>query len=72
MEIREIPAELVEEVANYPAQRYDNAFDETVCQSKVMIGGRTYAVRVFVNFTKNPPTVISVYRTSKIDKYWRD
>ena len=72
MEIRKIPAELVEMIANCPDQQYDNASDETVCQSKMPIGGKTYIVRVFVNFKKNPPAVISVYRTSKIDKYWRD
>ncbi len=29
-----------------------------------------YLVRVFVNISKDPPVVITVYRTSKIDKYY--
>jgi hypothetical protein len=31
-----------------------------------------YLVRVFVNILRNPNLVITVYRTSKIEKYWRD
>ena len=29
-----------------------------------------YLVRVFVNLAKEPPLVITVYRTSKIEKYY--
>ena len=68
---RDIPAEMVLEVVKNPAQKYNNDIDETICQSKVSLGEKTYLLRVFVNFTKKPPVVISVYRTSKIKKYWR-
>ena len=41
------------------------------CQSVVEIGRKPYLVRVMVNETASPPTVVTVYRTSKIEKYWR-
>ena len=71
IEDREIPVDMVLAVVKNPAQKYFNDIDETVCQSKVIFGEKTYLLRVFVNFAKNPPVVISVYRTSKINKYWR-
>ncbi|MBA3493262.1 MAG: hypothetical protein H0T87_03840, partial [Gammaproteobacteria bacterium] len=43
-----------------------------VCyQSIVEIDQKPYLVRVMVNETAYPPTVVTVYRTSKIEKYWR-
>jgi hypothetical protein len=71
IEDRDIPTEMVLEVAKNPEQKYNNEIDETVCQSKVIFGEKSYLLRVFVNFTKNPPIITSVYRTSKIKKYWR-
>jgi hypothetical protein len=32
---------------------------------------KTYLVRVFVDVDREPPEVVTVYRTSKIAKYWR-
>jgi hypothetical protein len=71
IEDRDIPTEMVLEVVKNPEQKYNTEIDETVCQSKVIFGKQTYLLRVFVNFTKNPPIIISMYRTSKIKKYWR-
>lgn len=43
-----------------------------VCyQSKVEINQQPYLVRVMVNETVTPPKVVTVYRTSKINKYWK-
>lgn len=69
---RDIPVEMVLEVVKNPAQKYNNDIDETVCQSKVVWEEKTYLLRVFVNFTKKPPVIISAYRTNKIEKYWRE
>ena len=69
---RDIPIEMVLEVVKNPEQKYNYDTDETICQSRVIFGEKTYLLRVFMNFTKTPPVVISVYRTSKILKYWRD
>ena len=71
-EDRDIPSEMVLQVAMNPEQTYNNDVDETVCQSKVTFGDKIYLLRVFVNFTENPSVIISVYRTSKIEKYWRN
>jgi len=32
---------------------------------------KTYLLRVFVDIDPRPPHVVTVYRTSKIEKYWR-
>ncbi len=32
--------------------------------------GKVYLLRAMVNETANPPVVVTVYRTSKIEKYW--
>jgi hypothetical protein len=33
---------------------------------------RLYLVRVIVDVDRQPPEVVTVYRTSKIEKYWRN
>jgi hypothetical protein len=45
-----------------------------VYQSRVAFEGlsKAYLLRVFVDFDRQPPEVVTVYRTSKIEKYWRD
>ncbi len=43
-----------------------------VLQSRIALQGKTYLVRVFVDVDRKPPEVMTVYRTSKIEKYWRD
>jgi hypothetical protein len=45
--------------------------DITCYQSRVEISEKTYLLRVMVNETMNPAVVVTVYRTSKIGKYWR-
>jgi len=42
-----------------------------VYQSRTEFGepGRTYLLRVFVDIDRTPATVVTAYRTSKIDKY---
>jgi hypothetical protein len=32
---------------------------------------KTYLLRIFVDIDREPPHVVTVYRTSKIEKYWR-
>jgi hypothetical protein len=38
-------------------------------QSIITMNEKPYLVRLIVE-TGDPPTVITVYRTSRIDKYW--
>ncbi|BAC88503.1 gsr0562 [Gloeobacter violaceus PCC 7421] len=33
--------------------------------------GKTYLLRAYVNSSVEPARVVTVYRTSKIEKYWR-
>lgn len=41
-------------------------------QSQIDFGdGRIFLSRVIVADDVDPPVVVTVYRTSKIDKYWR-
>lgn len=44
-----------------------------VYQSKLEMGEplKMYLLRVFVDINPKPPAVVTVYRTSKIEKYWR-
>jgi hypothetical protein len=32
---------------------------------------KTYVLRIFVDIDRNPPEVVTVYKTSKLEKYWR-
>jgi hypothetical protein len=33
--------------------------------------GRIYRLRVFVDIDRQPAEVVTAYRTSKVDKYWK-
>ena len=41
-----------------------------IYQSLVAIAGKNYLIRIFVNSLKHPNLVITVYKTSKISKYY--
>ena len=70
---RQIPREIVESVLNTPHQIVDEYGDKKAYQSKIDFGGgKVYLVRVVVDDTVDPKSVITVYRTSKITKYWRE
>ena len=66
---RRIPQDLVEQVIADPDQTVPEYGDVLCYQSKVMIEGKSYLLRVMVS--EISMKVITVYRTSKIDKYWR-
>lgn len=71
---RGISVSIIEVVLANPAQIVDDESAEPgqkVYQSVVnFVGQRDYLVRIFVNTDKTPPIVKSVYRTSKISKYY--
>jgi len=62
---------MIERVLKNPEQRDVVRPGRDVLQSRVEMLGRTYLVRVFVDTEREPPDVVTAYRTSKIDKYWR-
>jgi len=71
MERRGISLAVVESVLAAPDQKVPEHGNVVCYQSTVEIGQKQYLVRVMVNETANPPIVVTVYRTSKIAKYWK-
>ncbi|HNW08199.1 MAG TPA: DUF4258 domain-containing protein [Verrucomicrobiota bacterium] len=71
MERRGIPLAVVESVLDAPGQKVPEHGDVVCYQSKVEINQKPYLVRVMVNQTVTPMKVVTVYRTSKISKYWK-
>jgi hypothetical protein len=71
MERRGIPLAVVEAVLASPGQKVPEHGDVVCYQSKVEINQKPYLVRVMVNETVTPMKVVTVYRTSKISKYWK-
>ena len=70
---RQISEENVKEVLAQPEQTEMVREGRAVYQSRLEMGEppKTYLLRVFVDINPRPPYVVTVYRTSKIEKYWR-
>lgn len=73
MQRRGIAEEVVEHVLSQPEQEIPVRPGRVVRQSRISMleGDRAHLVRVFVDIDRDVPEVVTVYRTSKIDKYWR-
>lgn len=69
MKIRGIDPEVVIKILEKPAQKIHEG-DLMVCQGLIIENGRSMLLRIFVNLLRQPPLVVTVYKTSKIDKYW--
>lgn len=70
---RGIPLELVQAVMEDPEQRVvdESRTDRWIHQSRFRFeNGKMYLLRVVVDEEEQPPVIITVYRTSKIEKYW--
>jgi hypothetical protein len=72
MRRRGISEALVERVLNSPDQQVSQERDGIVARQAIVEfpDGRSFLLRLFVN-PAEPATVVTVYRTSKIGKYWR-
>jgi len=70
---REITQEDVRTALAKPEQTEMVRDGRAVYQSRIGMGEppKTYLLRVFVDIEPVPPYVVTVYRTSKIEKYWR-
>jgi uncharacterized protein DUF4258 len=70
---REISQEEVRNVLANPEQTERVREGRAVYQAKcdTVEPPKTYILRVFVDIDRKPPYVVTVYRTSKIEKYWR-
>ena len=70
---RNIPRAFLDEVLQQPEQIVAQYGWEKVYQSRLDFGeGKIFLVRVIVDDTVSPAIVVTVYRTSKIEKYWRE
>ena len=71
MQRRKIPISLVESVLQHPQQTLQQNEEITIYQSQLDFDtDKLYLIRVFINITRNPAIIVTVYRTSQIQKYW--
>ena len=69
---RGIPLDFVDDVLENPQQIVSANNDNSAYQSQIDFGGgHIFLLRVIVDESRVPPLVVTVYRTSKIEKYWR-
>jgi len=60
---------LINETLEHPDKIIIDDTGLSVYQKLDMINQKPYLYRVFVNTKKNPPLIVTVYRTSKTEKY---
>jgi hypothetical protein len=69
---RRIPQVLLDQVLNSPQQIVSEQGVKKAYQSQLDWGnGQIFLLRAIVDDTIEPAVVVTVYRTSKISKYWR-
>ena len=66
---RHISVAIANKALKHPDQILDSE-GKKVYQSVIQEEGKNYLIRIFVNRHKDPNLVITVYKTSKIDKYY--
>ena len=73
MERRGISEEEIAQVLSAPEQADLVRPGRAVYQSKMRFGEsrETYLLQIFVDIERKPAEVVTAYRTSKIDKYWK-
>lgn len=70
---RMIPRELLNSVLENPQQVVPEYGGRKAYQSKLDFGGgKIYLLRAIVNDWVDPAAVVTVYRTSQIERYWRN
>ena len=72
IEHRKIPQEWVESVLEKPDQVVLERGVLKAYQSKRDIDGKMSLLRVIVDDRKEPAVVVTVYKTRKIEKYWKN
>jgi Domain of unknown function (DUF4258) len=73
MQRRGISREVIEKVMDSPEQVFEAKPGRIVLQTRLAMGDpqSVYLIRVFVDVDRQPPEVVTAYRTSRIAKYWR-
>ena len=71
---RGLSEEMVRAILLAPEQRLEVRPGREVLQSQISSGqpGKVFLIRVFVDIDRRPAEVVTAYRTSKIEKYWRE
>lgn len=68
---RSIDLAEVESVLAAPAQIVQEHAGIVCYQSPVIQNGKRYLLRVMVNDSVDPKVVVTIYKTSKLNKYWQ-
>jgi hypothetical protein len=68
---RQIDSAWVEQVMKEPEQRLPGAGNRVILQTRIETAGKVFLVRCVVEDWRDPPVVVTVYRTTRIAKYWR-
>ena len=73
MKRRGLEEEIIRGVAENPEQTEQLRKGRWVFQSRLEMGfpPKTYLIRVIADTDRNPPEIVTAYRTTKITKYWR-
>lgn len=72
MNRRGISEVVVECILNKPGQIVSEYGDKKAYQSVLEVeAGKYHLVRIIVDDMIDPARVVTVYKTSKVDKYWR-
>jgi len=73
MERRGIVEADIERVIKQPEQKFEARPGRCIYQSRIQCGNPSveYLDRVIVDADRKPAVVVTVYRTSKVRKYWR-
>jgi hypothetical protein len=71
---RSLTEEIVRHVIEHPEQHWEVRKGRAVYQAQVKmeIPEKDYLIRVFVDIDREPAEVVTAYRTTKIEKYWRN
>ena len=71
---RGITEEIITLVIKNPDQIIDCGNDRSIYQKKITMDAQTkiYLFRVFLDIKKVPVEVVTVYKTSRIEKYWEE
>lgn len=73
MQRRGIPEAYLQSVLDSPEQVTTEHGGRKAYQSRIDFGhGRVFLVRAIVDDRVDPAVVVTVYRTSKVSKYWRE
>lgn len=69
---RQIAIETIWACLRNPDQIIGSQETRVIYQSKIKSGENNYLLRIIVENETSPKRVITVYRTSKIEKYWQE